>query len=44
MAEHENGTIRTVVWSEVFPWLSLVRVFRVAISARCLVLGALGPF
>ena len=25
MTEHENGTIRTVVWSEIFPWLCIVR-------------------
>jgi hypothetical protein len=42
MAEHNNGTIRTVVWSEVFPWLKLVRAFRVAIATRCLVFGAVG--
>ena len=42
MTEQENGTIRRVVWSEIFPWLKLVRAFRVAIAARCLVFGAIG--
>ena len=40
MKEHENGTIRTVVWSEIFPWVTIVRAFRLAISAKCLVFGA----
>ncbi len=42
MVEHDSSTIRAVAWSEVFPWLSILRVFRVAISARALVLGAVG--
>ncbi len=40
MVEHDNHTLRAIAWSEVFPWLSIVRVFRVAISARALVLAA----
>jgi hypothetical protein len=40
MIEHDNGTVRAIAWSEVFPWLSLVRTFRLAISVRALVLGA----
>ena len=31
-----------VAWLEIFPWLGLVRTFRVAISLRVLVLGAMG--
>jgi len=42
MTEHENGTIRTVVWSQIFPWLRIVGAFRLAIAARCLVFGAIG--
>jgi hypothetical protein len=42
MAEHSSGTIRSVAWSEVFPWLRIVRAFRLAISVRALVLGAAG--
>lgn len=42
MVIDEKGTLRAVKWSEIFPWLSLSRVFRLAISARLLLLGALG--
>ena len=42
MVEHDNGTIRRVAWSETFPWLRIVRAFRLAIGVRALVLGALG--
>jgi hypothetical protein len=42
MVEHDNNTLRAIAWSEVFPWLSIVRVFRVAISARALLLAAAG--
>ena len=42
MVERDNNTVRAIAWSEVFPWLSILRVFRVAISARALVLGAVG--
>lgn len=42
MVEPDNKTIRAIAWAEVFPWLNLVRVFRIAISARVLALGAAG--
>ncbi len=42
MVERDNDTIRAVAWSEVFPWLKLARAFRTAITARALVLGAVG--
>ena len=42
MVEHDNGTVRRVAWSETFPWLRIVRAFRLAIGVRVLVLGALG--
>jgi len=42
MTEQNSGTIRAIAWSEVFPWLKIVRAFRLAISVRALVLGALG--
>ena len=35
MVEKQSGTIRTVAWSEIFPWLSIVRAFRLAIALRC---------
>jgi hypothetical protein len=34
--------LRDVSWSELFPWLMLVRTVRIALLARVLVLGALG--
>ncbi|MEN6459708.1 MAG: hypothetical protein ABFC63_12345 [Thermoguttaceae bacterium] len=42
MAKHDDETVRRVAWSEMFPWLRIVRTFRLAISARALVLGAAG--
>ena len=40
MIEHDSHTLRAIAWSEVFPWLSIARVFRVSIAARMLVLAA----
>src|SRR3990170_6129264 len=34
--------VREVAWSELFPWLMLVRSIRIALMARVLVLGAAG--
>jgi len=42
MIENDNNTIRAVAWREMFPWLSIARVFRIAIAARCLFFGAAG--
>jgi hypothetical protein len=42
MIEKNSDTIRSVAWTEIFPWLSLARVFRLAISLQSLVLGAVG--
>ena len=42
MVEREGNTLRAIAWSEVFPWLSLVRVFRTAISPQALVMAAAG--
>ena len=44
MVEPESGGVRTVVWAEVCPWLSILRSFRIAISLRVLVFGAAGIF
>ena len=44
MVEPESGGVRTVVWAEVCPWLSILRCFRLAISLRVLVFGAAGIF
>jgi len=38
----DRGTIRQVAWTELFPWLELVRTFRLAIQARFLLLAAVG--
>ena len=40
MMEPDGDKIRAVVWSEVFPWLRIIRAFRLAIAFRALVLGA----
>jgi hypothetical protein len=42
MIEQDKGTIRAVAWTELFPWLIIARSFRLAISLRSLVLGAVG--
>ena len=34
--------VRDVAWSELFPWLMLLRSVRIALMARVLVLGAAG--
>ena len=42
MAESNSARIREIAWSDVFPWLNIVRAFRLAIAIRALVLGAIG--
>jgi len=42
MAEQETPSVRKVAWSELMPWLSLVRCFRIAIQLRLLFCAALG--
>ena len=42
MAESNSPTVRAVAWCELFPWLSIVRAFRLAISLRALIFGAMG--
>jgi hypothetical protein len=44
MAENDGVTLRSIQWSEIFPWLGLIRTFRLAITLRALVLGALAIF
>lgn len=39
MIEQEREKLRAVAWSEVMPWLSLFRTFRLAIRIRALLLG-----
>ncbi|MCI0334300.1 MAG: hypothetical protein L0228_13860 [Planctomycetes bacterium] len=38
----QPAKIREVVWSELFPWLMLVRAVRIALMARVMILGAVG--
>ncbi|MBU4273127.1 MAG: hypothetical protein KKE86_02110 [Planctomycetes bacterium] len=42
MMEQDGDTIRAVAWSEVFPWLRIIRAFRLALALRALVFGAVG--
>ena len=41
MAE-ERDTVRRIAWRELFPWLLILRSFRLAISPPVLLLAALG--
>jgi len=38
----QPGKVREVAWSELFPWLMLIRTVRIALMARVLILAALG--
>jgi hypothetical protein len=40
MLDRDGGIIRAVAWSEICPWLSIFRTFRLAIGFRALVMGA----
>jgi hypothetical protein len=42
MSERDEGMVRGVAWSELLPWVSIVRSFRLAIAMRVLLLGAAG--
>ncbi len=44
MIDQTNGTLRSVAWAEIFPWLAIFRSFRLAIEFRMLVLGGAGMF
>ncbi len=41
MPDH-RGSVRDIVWQEVFPWLLLVRSFRVSVQVWQLLLGSAG--
>lgn len=40
MIEDDRGTLRAVAWSELFPWLLLVRCFRLSLGLRPLLLSS----
>lgn len=42
MNEHETQKLRSISWREVFPFLSIFRVFRLAISAKAMLLSTAG--
>ena len=44
MLERNGGTIRAVAWSDICPWLSIFRTFRLAIGFRALVMAAVAVF
>ncbi len=42
MFDQDGAKLRSIAWSEVFPWLALFRSFRMAIDARVLLPAAAG--
>ena len=40
MLENEGVALRSVCWSEIFPWLSIAKSFRLAVSLRLMTFGA----
>lgn len=42
MSTHDDGPIRRASWSELFPWLMLLRSVRIALQVRLLAIGGLG--
>lgn len=42
MVDQTDGTLRSVAWAEIFPWLGIFRCFRLAAEFRMLLLGAVG--
>lgn len=44
MIEPDGDKIRSIAWTEVFPWLRIIRAFRIAISFRSLLFGAVAIF
>ncbi|HUY31581.1 MAG TPA: hypothetical protein VMV69_02300 [Pirellulales bacterium] len=42
MKDEDRDTVHEIAWREVFPWLLLVRAFRVSIQLWQIVLGSLG--
>lgn len=44
MFNDENKTLRTVAWSQICPWLVILRTFRLAISFRTMLLAGAAAF
>ena len=40
MLENEGVALRAIRWSEIFPWLSIAKSFRLAVSLRLMIFGA----
>ena len=40
MLENEGVALRAIRWSEIFPWLSIAKSFRLAVTLRLLTFGA----
>jgi hypothetical protein len=40
MLENEGVALRAIRWSEIFPWLSIAKSFRLAVTLRLIVFGA----
>ena len=40
MLENEGVALRAIRWSEIFPWLSIAKSFRLAVSLRLMTFGA----
>lgn len=40
MVENEGVALRAIRWSEIFPWLSIVKCFRLAVTLRLMSFGA----
>ena len=40
MLENEGVALRAIRWSEIFPWLSIAKSFRLAATLRLMTFGA----
>ena len=40
MVENEGVALRAIRWSEIFPWLSIAKSFRLAVTLRLMTFGA----
>ena len=42
MLGSENTVVRSIAWMELFPWLRLIRLFRIALQLRLMLFAAIG--